>query len=150
MRRLVKVLSTAYLLLCLGFAVLADEMLAVSSSPWFYVIAAASLLPVVELVRRERLVRLVTLGYIVLLLFLPFFSFTPVKPFRQFYWSIHKGMTPPEVSHELDRQFASNGRFPRPGGGTGDESGCFQLDPNSRYYNAELIVVKMVDICLAG
>jgi hypothetical protein len=76
---------------------------------------------------------------------LPFFFFMPVKPFRQFYWSIHNGMTPQQVRQELDRRFAPNARFPRPVEGASDRLLSFQLDPNNRYYNAEIIYVNMRD-----
>jgi hypothetical protein len=145
MRKLDMAFVTVYLLLCLGFAVLADELFAASSSSWLYVIAIGLLLPVVLPARREGFVQCVVLGYIVLLVLLPFLSFMPVKPFRQFYWGIHNGMTRQEVRQELNRRFPPSGRFPRPVGGAGDESLCFQLDPNNGYYNAEIIVVKMVD-----
>lgn len=144
MRRLGMVFVTAYLFLCLGFAVLADELFAVSSSPWFYVLAIGSLLPIVSHVRRERFIQFVALGYGAILILLPFVSFMPVKPFRQFYWGIHNGMTQQEVRRELDRRFSPSGRFPRPVEGGNDALLSFQLDPNNGYYNAEIIDVRLM------
>ncbi len=136
---------TAYVFLCLGFALLADELFAVSSSLWFYVLAIGLLLPVVLPARRERFVQFVMFGYIALLILLPFLSFMPVKPFRQFYWGIHKGMTQQEVRQELERRFPPSGRFPCPVEGVSDKLLSFQLDPNNRYYNAEIVYVRMLD-----
>ncbi len=139
------VFVTAYLLLCLGFAVLADELFAVSSSPWFYLVAIGLSLPVVWPARRERSIQCMALGYVAFLILLPFLSFMPVKPFRQFYWGIHRGMSQEEVRQELDRRFPPSGRFPRPVEGVSDKLLSFQLDPNNGYYNAEIVFVKMVD-----
>ena len=69
----------------------------------------------------------------------------PVKPFRQFYWGIHNGMTQQEVRQELEHRFPPSGRFPRPVEGESDKLLSFQLDPNNRYHNAEIIYVRLVD-----
>ncbi|MEN6575556.1 MAG: hypothetical protein ABFD90_04370 [Phycisphaerales bacterium] len=145
MRKLGIALVTAYLPFCLGLAALADEMFGVSSSPWFYVVAVGLLLPAVLPAWCERLAQLGALGYIAVLVLLPFVSLTPVKPFRQFYSAVHNGMTQDDVRGELVRRFPPGGRFVRPVEAAGDESLCFQLDPNDGGYNAELVVVKMAD-----
>ena len=144
MRRLGIAIAAAYLLFCLGLAALADEVFAVSSSPWFYVIAVGLLLPAVLPAWRERLARIGAVVYIAVLVLLPFVSLTPRKPFRQFYEAIDSGMTPDQVRAELGRRFPWNGPFPRPVELAHDESLWFQLDPNDGAYNAEFVIVSMV------
>ncbi len=144
MRRLGIAIVAAYLLFCLGLAALADEVFAVSSSPWFYVIAVGLLLPAVLPAWRERLARLAALVYLAVLVLLAFVSLAPRKPFRQFYEAIDSGMTPDQVRAEPGRRFRLDGPFARPVEDARDESLWFQLDPNQGAYNAEFVVVYMV------
>jgi hypothetical protein len=143
MRRLGIATVAAYLLFCLGLAALADEMFGISTSPWFCVVAAGLLLPAILPAWKDRLAQVAAVGCVVFLMALPFVSLSPVKPFRQFYWTIRDGMTPEDVRGELVRQFPANGRFPRPVEHASDEGLSFLLDPNDGHYNAELVVVHL-------
>lgn len=145
MRKLSIALVVAYWVVCLGLMALADEMLAVSCSPLFYVVGIALLLPAVLPVWRKRIAQFGTLAYVAVLVLLPFASFTPTKPFRQFYRAVQYGMTQDQMREELGRRFSRNGRFPCPVEHASDEGLSFQLDPNNGRYNAELVVVKVVD-----
>lgn len=145
MRRFGVVIVTAYLFLCLGLATLVDEVLGVSSSPWFYVLAIGLLLPAVLPAWRGRFALLGALGYIAVLVLLPCVSLTPRKPFRQFYSAISNDMTQRDVREALARRFPSRGRFARPVEHADDVQVSFQLDPSSGWYNAEFVVVTMVD-----
>jgi hypothetical protein len=78
---------------------------------------------------------------------LPTFHFSDqARPFLLFYRNIHPGMSLTQVNQTLDRQFPSNGRFPKPICGSRPiaqdktELSC-QLDPNNGNYNAEFITV---------
>jgi hypothetical protein len=117
----------------------------VSSSRWFYALAVGLLLPAILPAWRERLAQLGALGYIAVLVLLPYVSLTPRKPFRQFYSAIDTGMTQDDVREMLGRRFPSRGRFARPVEHADDVQLFFQLDPGSGWYNAECVVVKMVD-----
>jgi hypothetical protein len=132
-----------FLVLSTMIAVVGDAGFAVSLSPGFYLFAALPLL-VALLAWREQVVRVAMVAYLIVLLTLPFVTFSPVKPFTWFFSDIREGMREPEVMDALSRRFPSDGRFPRPVSDIlDDESLWFQLDPNQGAYNAEIVIVKM-------
>ncbi|MEN6334725.1 MAG: hypothetical protein ABFE01_10725 [Phycisphaerales bacterium] len=143
MKKLGIAIIAAYLLFCLGLTALVDELFGVSTSPWFYVAAAGLLLPAVLPAWKDRFAQVAAVGYVAVLVVLPFVSLSPVKPFRQFHGAIRSGMTPEDVRGELARRFPANGRFLRPVEHASDEGLSFVLDPNDGRYNAELVVVHL-------
>ena len=143
MRRLGIAIAAAYLLFCLGLAALADEVFAISSSPWFYVVAVGLLLPAVLPAWRERLARIGAVVYIAVLVLLPFVSLTPetLPPVLRGHRQRHDSR-----SRACGTRTSVPSEWPiSPSGGTRDDASLwFQLDPNDGAYNAELVIVSMV------
>lgn len=84
--------------------------------------------------------------FIAAFLIVALIDFTPVKPYRRFYNSIHNGMTRAEVIAELHRQFPARGRHPVPAlRNESDSQMMFFLDPKQSAYNAEGVFLTLTN-----
>jgi len=134
-----------------GVTLWLDGWVAVTGQPLFLLsvggIAAAVAVPV-WLWTRSRVLAAAFLALLLVLLFLPFVSFTTgvVKPYHMFFKRVRNGMTQQDVILKLDREFPNRASDDRPSI-TMRNANCLSmiLDRNDGRYNAELIIINFED-----
>jgi hypothetical protein len=155
-RHKVALLLTALLLALLWGLCLLLECFAILFStypqayPFAILIGSAIAYPALRKAPLRSISLTLLIAYTIAILTLDFTTFhlsDQARPFMLFYRDVHPGMGLAQVYEALDRQFPSNGRFPKPVCGDRAiaenkiELSC-QLDPNSSAYNAEFITVR--------
>jgi hypothetical protein len=138
-----------FLFLLLGCSLVLDLWRAISLRPAFYLFALG--VPVFAILPfwrslADKCILVSLCAYVCVISALPFISLSPVKPFTRFYSSIENGMTLEQIDVLLEDRFPSGGRYHQPVKGVRDDGSIyFNLDPGKASYNAELVVVTMVD-----